>query len=357
MTPQAESSGTELRAPFVPPGDELLSKARALGLFLSEELKPFPGRALSAARIVAAVTITMILSETLRVPFPDFSAYLVFFVANDDSARSLKLGFAAMVAVTLALATAIAIDICFMDAPWFRVPATLFLVGGAVWLSRVLAVGAIGRLLAVILALNLSLADTIFEPEMLTRTTLWLWSVSGLAIGVTVLVNLLIRGRPTIAPEAAEQKSSGLVNDAFSNPEYLKFAAKTLLAVFFCELFLNAVAWPGIRTSMVTCVVTALATLESQTQKQMLRLIGAGTGGLVGLGAIVYIVPHLDTIAGLALLAPSLSAGSRWEASDPPMPDFKWRWRFISCSFPPSAPASISPPSATALSESSSVLS
>jgi uncharacterized membrane protein YgaE (UPF0421/DUF939 family) len=294
---------------------DLLAKIRAYGLFIQEELKPSPGRSLAATRITIAAIVTMVLSETLRVPFPDFSAYLVFFVANDDAARSFKLGLAVMVAATLGLATAIVIDICFMDAPWFRVPATLFLVAGSVWLSRTLVLAAIGRLLAVLLALNLSLADTIFNPEALTRTTLWLWSVVGLAIGVTVVVNRLVRG-PAAPPQAqaAQPESGPFVKDAFSNPEYLQFTLKTLAAVAACEIFLNAVAWPGIRTSLITCVVTALATMESQTQKQMLRLIGASVGGLIGLGAVLFVVPHLDTITGLVFLVASCTYVCAWVA-------------------------------------------
>lgn len=270
------------------------------------------------SRIVAATTVTVILSETLRVPFPDFSAYLVFFVANDDASRSFKLGIAAMIAVTFALATTLTVDICFMDAPWFRVPATLLLVAGAVWLSRVFVIAAIGRLLAVLLALNLSLADTIFQPEVLTRTTLWLWSVAGLAIGVTVLVNRFIRGRPNAVVEAKGQKPGAFVADAFSNPEYIQFAGKTLLAVALCEIFMNAVAWPGIRTCMITCVVTALATLESQNQKQMLRLIGAFLGGVAGLATIVLIVPNLDTIIGLILFTGCFTFAFAWVAVGSP---------------------------------------
>jgi hypothetical protein len=175
---------------------EALAKTKSYGHFIQEELRPTSGRNLAAVRITIAATITMLVSETLRVPFPDFSVYLVFFVANDDAARSFKLGLAVMVAATFGLAAAIAIDICFMGAPWFRVPATLLLVGGSVWLSRTLVLAALGRLLAVLLALNLSLADTLFNEEMLTRTTLWLWSVVGIAIGVTVLVNRLAETPP-----------------------------------------------------------------------------------------------------------------------------------------------------------------
>jgi multidrug resistance protein MdtO len=89
---------------------------------------------------------------------------------------------------------------------------------------------------------------------------------------------------------------------------------RTLAAVAACEILMNAVAWPGIRTSMITCVVTALATANSQTQKQMLRLIGASVGGVVGLGAILFVVPHLDTIAGLVILVASCTYAFAWVA-------------------------------------------
>jgi uncharacterized membrane protein YccC len=297
----------------VAPFDRAAAQVKAFDLFVREELKSRPGRALAAARIVIATTLTLILSETLRVPFPDFSAYLVFFIANDDSARSFKLGLAAMVGVTVALAIATVINICFMDAPWFRVPATLLVVGGAIWLSRTLTLGAIGRLIAVLLSLSLSLADTIFNPEMLTRITLWLWSVAGLAIGVTVLVNSVIRGVAQPAT-AAEASKGAFVADAFTNPEYLWFSAKVLAAIAACEIFMNAVAWPGIRTSLVTCVVTALATTQSQNQKQMLRLSGAVIGGLVGLGSILFIIPNLDTIVGLVILVAACTYPFAWVA-------------------------------------------
>jgi hypothetical protein len=294
--------------------DAALSQVRSFGHFLAGELKPFPGRERASIRIMAAVIMTVILSETLRVPFPDFSAYLVFFVANDDGARSFKLGLAVMAGVTLALAIALAIDICFMDAPWFRLPTTLLLVGAAVWLSRTLVMGAIGRLLAVILALNLSLADTLFRPEALTRTTLWLWSVVGLAVGVTLVVNKLFERSSDPAPHTEARETGPFVNDFRSNPEYLSFAFKTSAAVAACELFMNAVSWPGIRTSMITCVVTALATRESQNQKQALRLLGVFVGGLIGLGSILFVVPLLDSIFGLVLLLGICTYGFAWVA-------------------------------------------
>ncbi len=171
--------------------EETDSRFLRFGRFVTGELKPFPGRGWAAARIVVAGVITVILSETLRVPFPAFSAYLIFFIANDDGVRSAKLGIAALLGATVALAVSMGVTICFMDTPWFRVPVTLFFATGAIWLSRTLVMAVMGRLLAVIFVLYLSLADTIYDPEVLTKTTLWLWSVVALPVGITVLVNFI----------------------------------------------------------------------------------------------------------------------------------------------------------------------
>ena len=314
MIPPTDPASADFGPERTPSVAEAVSKLRLFGHFLANELKPAPGRARASARIVVAVLITVILSETLRVPFPDFSAYLVFFVVNENGSRSFKLGLAVMVAVTMVLAVAIGIDICFLDAPWFRLPTTLFLVGAAVWLSRTLVMGTIGRLLAVVLALNLSLADVIFNPEMLTRTTLWLWSVVGLAVGVTIVVNKLFERHMESAAQEEAQKAGPFIKDAFSNPEYLRFTLRTSAAVIACEIFMNAVTWPGIRTSLITCVVTALATRESQNQKQALRLLGASVGGVIGLASILWIVPSLDSIVGLVILIGVCTYAFAWVA-------------------------------------------
>jgi hypothetical protein len=138
--------------------------------------------------LVVSAVAAVLISETLRIPFPAYSAYLLFFVVNEDGVSSIKLGLLAMAGLTVALVAAMGINICFMDAPWFRLPATFLLIAGTVWLSRTLVLAVIGRMMAVIFALYLSLADTIFDPESLTEATLWMWSIVGVTVGVSALV-------------------------------------------------------------------------------------------------------------------------------------------------------------------------
>jgi len=460
---------------------DLFSEIREFWNFIREELKPFPGRGHAVVRLVIAAVAAVIISETLRIPNPAFSAYLIFFVANEDGVSSIKLGLAAMAGLTVALIMAMGVTICFMDAPWFRLPATFLLIAGTVWLSRTLVLGVLGRMMAVILVLYLSLADVIFDAETLTESTLWLWSITGVAVGITALTSVLLEPRPDLllraqivaslesvqhlletlvsgrpdrsteakalrrqvyaAPQRMRQllarwrqrtwpaqqhdvnwelgifmverllsttaalatsnlsltdektrvalaqlgqtvgelkqavqdrnreairslsvpstdnlsesvdragiielaaalsdsrsvlmplvelgdapsvekvmspKPGILVPDAMTNPEYSHFAIKTVLAILACEIFMNAVNWPGIRTSMITCVVTALATVGAQRQKQLLRLTGACVGGLMGLASVLYLIPQMDSIVGLSLLIAAGTACCAWVAA------------------------------------------
>src|SRR5271155_640397 len=109
-----------LQPSFSADSPDLFSEIREFWNFIWEELKPFPGRGHAVVRLVTSVVAAVIISETLRVPEPAFSAYLIFFVANEDGVSSIKVGLLAMAGLTLALIAAMGVSICFMDAPWFR---------------------------------------------------------------------------------------------------------------------------------------------------------------------------------------------------------------------------------------------
>ena len=101
--------------------------------------------------------------------------------------------------------------------------------------------------------------------------------------------------------------------DAFTNREHLRFALKGCLATSACYIIYNAVAWPGISTAVTTCLLTALSTIGSSRQKQILRFGGAIFGGfLISMGAQVFILPHLDTITGFTLLFVPVTALACW---------------------------------------------
>ena len=70
------------------------------------------------------------------------------------------------------------------------------------------------------------------------------------------------------------------VPDAFTNPEYLRYALKGSLAVMICYVLQSAVDWPGIRTCIITCMIVGLTSEGATIQKATLRLSGALVGAL-----------------------------------------------------------------------------
>ena len=107
--------------------------------------------------------------------------------------------------------------------------------------------------------------------------------------------------------------------DALANPEHLQFALKGCLAASVCYLLYNLVAWPGISTAVTTCLLTALTTIGSSHQKQILRIAGAMFGGfLIGMGSQAFILPYSYSIAGFVVLFVSVTALSSWFMTSSP---------------------------------------
>jgi multidrug resistance protein MdtO len=115
------------------------------------------------------------------------------------------------------------------------------------------------------------------------------------------------------APQDEKQPSRFFVADAFSNPAHLQFALRGTLAATACYVTYMAIDWPGLSTALATCMVTALSTIGSSRQMQVLRLVGAIIGGVIfGMGAQVFVLPYLDTIAGFTVLFALVTAISAW---------------------------------------------
>lgn len=124
-------------------------------------------------------------------------------------------------------------------------------------------------------------------------------------------------------PSMPAQGKEGLLSaDAFVNPVYGKFALKTTLAAMICYVLYTAVNWPGIHTSMLTCFILALPSLGASSHKGLTRIIGCVLGSIVALAAAVFIVPHLDSIAGLLTLSLPIVAVGAWIAAGSPRSNY-----------------------------------
>src|SRR5262245_45546398 len=120
-------------------------------------------------------------------------------------------------------------------------------------------------------------------------------------------------GPEGVTPEVASSEPRRLfVPDAFTNPDYVRYALKGALAVMVCYTLQSAVDWPGIRTCLVTCMIVALGTEGATIQKGTLRISGALVGAAIGFLAILLLVPGMVSITSLVLLVAAGTAVAAW---------------------------------------------
>ena len=113
--------------------------------------------------------------------------------------------------------------------------------------------------------------------------------------------------------DAPQAQARIFVVDAFTNPEHLRFVLGGTLAAMLCYMLYVGLAWPGLSTSVTTCVFTALSNVGASRQKQVLRLAGATLGGFVfGMGSQIFVLPYIDSITGFALLFATVTGIAAW---------------------------------------------
>jgi multidrug resistance protein MdtO len=113
-------------------------------------------------------------------------------------------------------------------------------------------------------------------------------------------------------PIASAGKFRLFVPDAFDNPDYVHFAIKGSLAAFICYLALIGFDYPGIYTSVITCFVVSLSTIGAANQKGILRFGGSAVGGFMGIIALVYLFPNIDSIGGYWVVFGAGTAIAAW---------------------------------------------
>ena len=114
--------------------------------------------------------------------------------------------------------------------------------------------------------------------------------------------------------EDAAAGSSGrlLAADAFSNPEYVRFALKVTLAVMVCYFVMSMTNWPGIHTCVITAFFVALGTVGDTLHKATLRFVGCLIGAGLGLGAILLLMPLMTDLGDLLLLLAPVTLLAAW---------------------------------------------
>src|SRR6266700_570151 len=220
--------------------------------WLRRELAQSHDRKVRTLILIGGTVLCVIISMTLQVPQLATSAYMFFFISKENKKVTTLVG--AVVAVTQ----------------------------------------SIGELQP--------------SPEKLVREILWIWVAVAYAVGLTVVLNRLFLPKPAGPPPRLPKPKSLLVPDAFTNPAHVRFALKVTLATMICYLLYTGVDWFGIHTAFITCTFIALESTGATLRKGILRTVGCIIGGLLALFSLIYLVPHMETIASLVVLVACVSA-------------------------------------------------
>jgi multidrug resistance protein MdtO len=126
------------------------------------------------------------------------------------------------------------------------------------------------------------------------------------------------------APSEDMPGSKLIAADAFVNREHLKFALKGCLAVSACYVIYNSIDWPGMSVPvMLSCFLTAVSTIGTSRQRQVLRFAGFVVGGiLIGMSSQMFILPYLDSIGGFTVLFVLVTALAAWFMTSSPRLSF-----------------------------------
>ena len=98
------------------------------------------------------------------------------------------------------------------------------------------------------------------------------------------------------------------------DPANAQFAIKVTLAVMICYTLDNALDWPGIGTSVVTCFFVALGSLGESGHKMILRITGCLIGSGLGVISVILLMPIMTDIGHLALLMAAATFVAAWIA-------------------------------------------
>jgi len=283
--------------------------------WFKRELAPTRLRKIRTAIMVGGVVLCVIISMTLQVPELDLTAYMVFFVSKESKKLTTLTGILGFIGATVGIAGSLLLYKFTYGHPELRIPGMAIALFLGMWLSRVFVIGPLGFLIGFVVTYTQSLGEQIPSPELLVRGSLWAWVALVYGFALTLVLNLLFLPDVVDPSEHPPKPKSLFVSDAFTNPAHVHFALKVTFAAMFCYIVYMAIDWSGIHTALITCTFIALESTGATLHKGLLRIGGCVIGGALALFTIVFLMPHMVTIASLLVVVACASAIAGWVAT------------------------------------------
>jgi uncharacterized membrane protein YccC len=283
--------------------------------WLKSELAPTRARKIRTAILVGGAVLCVIISMALQVPVLATTAYMCFFVSKETKHLTTLTGLLGFIGATIGIAGTLLLYKFTYGHPELRIPGMAIALFLGMYLSRVFVLGPLGFLIGFVVTVSQSVGEEIPSPELLVRGLLWLWVAVVYGAVITVVLNFLFLPDTTSAPTQPPKPKSLFVSDAFTNPAHVHFALKVTFAAMFCYIVYEAIDWSGIHTALITCTFIALDSTEATLYKGTLRIVGCVIGGALALFSIVFLMPHMETIASLVVLVACVAAIAGWVAT------------------------------------------
>jgi hypothetical protein len=283
--------------------------------WFKRELAPTHLRKVRTAIMIGGAVLCVIISMTLQVPELSLSAYMAFFISKESKFLTLITGVIGFIAVIIGIGITLLLYKFTYGHPELRIPGMAIALFLGMWLSRVFVIGPLGFLIGFVVAALQSIGEEVPSPEQLVRDILWIWVALAYGVGLTVVLNLLFLPDAPGPRAHLPKPKSFLVSDAFTNPAHVHFALKVTFATMFCYISYMAIDWFGIHTALITCTFIALESTGATLHKGLLRMGGCVIGGALALFTIVFLMPHMVTIASLVVVVACASAIAGWVAT------------------------------------------
>src|SRR5258708_26502926 len=172
--------------------DYLADALRDAGAFLKRELAPFPGRLNVMLRCMLTSAIVIVVSMALEVPELALSVLVVFYVTQSNVVVTRVVGVMVIVAATLTIGLSSLVLKFTFDYPLLRIAIASLLFFGSVYLMRVLKIGVVFFIVAIVVIYVQSFVDQTDQADLLIRAVLWVWVAVNYPIALTLVVNTLL---------------------------------------------------------------------------------------------------------------------------------------------------------------------
>jgi multidrug resistance protein MdtO len=159
--------------------------------------QPTPGRMEYSLRVGAICAATTLVGETYRLP-PDLAlvVYIVFFLNAPDRTRSVILGVAMTLLLTLCLGIVLVVALRVIDHPTQKVLSIAVLSVVLLYVCTASVVGELAGTIVLIVGYGLDTLSRLPVGDLATRAIFYAWLFVGMPAPVSILLNLAMAPSP-----------------------------------------------------------------------------------------------------------------------------------------------------------------